>query len=225
MKLKAGKREITGKKVKALRRQGIIPAVLIGGDEKPQSLSLNQMEFERVYREAGESTIIDLDVGGKKASVLIADIQRDPFGKIMHADLQRIEAGEELTATVAIKVEGESPAVKSGVGILLTLLDEVEVECFPQDLPSEIKVDITNLTEVGQMIEIKDLPIDHSKVKILEHEPNEAVLKIDYAEMAKEEVEEAPVTEEEAVATVEATEEKPEEAGKPRRDRGEEPSG
>lgn len=202
-----------GKKVKSLRREGMIPAVLYGGNGEPQSLTLKGMEFEKVYREAGESTIIDLDLGGKKAPVLITDVQRDPFDKFLHVDFQRIKAGEKLTATVAIEAEGEAPAVKSGVGILLTLLDEVEVECLPQDLPSEIKIDISNLTEVGQDIEIKDLPIDYTKIKVLGHEPEEAVLKIDYAEMTEEEAAEEPATEEEAIAAVETTEEKPKEEG------------
>jgi len=207
MKLKAEKRKIVGKKVKALRREGLIPAILFGGNKEPQPLQLDQTKFERVYQEAGESTIVDLDLGGEKTAVLIADVQRDPFGRPLHADLQRIEAGEKLTATVTIETEGESPAVKDGKGILLTLLDEVEIECLPQDLPSEIKVDISSLTEVGQGIEVKDLPIDHTKVKVLGHEPEEMVLKIDYAEM-EEEKEEKP-TEEEAIAAVEAKKEKP----------------
>lgn len=210
MELKAEKRKIQGKKVKKLRREEKVPAILYGGDKKPQSLTLERPEFEKVYQEAGESTLIDLNIGGKKEKVLIADVQRDPLGKLLHADLQRVEAGEKLTATVAIEVEGESPAVKSGEGILLTLLDEVEVECLPQDLPSEIKIDISNLSEVGQGIEVKDLPINRAKVKVLDHEPDELVLKIDYPEM--EEEEEVAVPEEEAVAAVEAEKEKAEEA-------------
>lgn len=209
MQLSAKRRKIQGKKVKRLRREEKIPAILYGGEEKSQPLTLKRPEFEKVYQEAGESTLIDLDVGGKKEKVLIADVQYDPLGKLLHADLQRVEAGEKLTTTVAIEVEGESSVVKSGEGILLTLLDEVEVECLPQDLPAEIKVDVSSLTEVGQGIAIKDLPINHNKVKILGHEPDELVLKIDYPEM--EEEEEVAVPEEEAIAAVEAVEEKPEE--------------
>lgn len=209
MELKAEKRKIRGKKVKGLRREGNIPAILFGGDKESQPLTLKHPEFEKVYQEAGESTLINLNIGGKKEKVLIADVQRNPLGKLLHADLQRVEAGEKLTATVAIEVTGESPTVKSGEGILLTLLDEVEVECLPRDLPSEIKVDVSRLRHVGRGIEVKDLPIDRTKVKILGHEPDELVLKIDYPEM--EEEEEVAVPEEEAVAAVEAVEERPEE--------------
>lgn len=213
MKLSAEKRKILGKKVKSLRKEDLLPAVLFGGDEKSQPLTLGRLEFEKVYQDAGESTLIDLNLDGKKEKVLISNVQYNPLGKLLHVDLQRVEAGEKLTATVAIKVEGESPVVKSGEGILLILLDEVEVECLPQDLLSEIKVDVSSLTEVGQGIEVKDLPINRDKIKILDHEPDELVLKIDYPEM--EEEEEVAIPEEEAVATIEAAKEKPEEAEEP----------
>ncbi|MDP2735505.1 MAG: hypothetical protein Q8P12_04820, partial [bacterium] len=147
---------------------------------------------------------------GKTQDILISEVQRGPLGKIFHVDLKRVEAGTLMTATVPIEVVGESPIVKSGEGILLTLLDEVEVECYPRDLPSEIKVEISNLTEIGQGVEVKELPIDHEKVKVLEQEPEALVLKIDYPQEEEVEEEEVPVSEEEAIAAIEATQEKPE---------------
>lgn len=212
VKLVAKKRKILGKKVKSLRRLGILPAVVFGGDDPSQPLELDQIKFENVYREAGEATIIDLEVDGKTQDILISDVQFDPLGKMVHADLKRIAAGELITATVPVEIVGESPIVKSGEAILLTLLDEVEVECYPRDLPSVIKIDVSGLTEIGQGVEIKALPIDQEKVKIQGHEPEELVLKIDYPQ--EEEVEEeAPVSEEEAIAGVEALKEKKPEEG------------
>jgi len=108
MELKAQKREVTGKKVKHLRKEEKVPAVVFGAGKKSQPLVLDLHEFEKVYKEAGESTIIDLDINGKKEKILISELQYDPMGKIIHADLQRIEAGEELTATVAIETVGEA---------------------------------------------------------------------------------------------------------------------
>lgn len=212
MELKAKKRKIQGKKVKKLRREEKIPAILFGGKGQSQPLTLSHPEFEKVYQEAGEATVIDLNLNGKKHNVLISEVQTDPLGKILHADLKRVTAGEKITAMVPIMIEGEAVPIKSGEGILLTLLDEIEVESFPKDLPSEIKVDISGLTEVGQGVEIKDLPIDPKKVEVLDHEPNELILKIDHPQLEeeKEEEKEAPVSEEEAVAAVKATEEKPE---------------
>jgi large subunit ribosomal protein L25 len=210
MELKAQKREITGKKVRKLRRAGEIPAVVFGADKVPQNIKLPALRFEKAFREAGESTVLDLDIDGQKEKAIITDVQIDPMGKVIHADLKRVEAGEKLTANVPIEVIGESPVVKSGDGILLTLLDEVEVECLPQDLPAKIEVDISGLEKVEDMVTIKDLPVNRAKVLIMGHEEEEPVLKIDYAQMEEEE-EEAPVSEEEAVAAVEAAEEKPEE--------------
>lgn len=213
MKLTAKKRSITGKKVKALRRKGVLPVILFGGDDPSIPLEIDQTKFEGIYSQAGEATVIDLDLNGKKHDVLISEVQTDPLGEILHADLKRVIAGEKITAMVPILVEGEAALVKNGEGILLTLLDEIEIESFPKDLPSEIKVDISGLTEVGQGIEIKDLPIDHKKIEVLDHELNELILKIGHPQLEEEEEEEkeeAPVSEEEAVAAVEATEEKPE---------------
>jgi len=212
VKLEAKIRKTLGKKVKKLRRTGILPAVVFGGKDPSQPVELSQIKFENVYREAGEATIIDLEMGGKTQDVLISDVQVDPLGKIVHADLKRVAAGELITATVPIEVIGESSIVKSGEAILLTILDEVEVECYPRDLPSVIKVDVSGLTEIDQGVEISELPIDHEKVKIQGHELNEIVVKTDYPQ--EEEVEEVvPVSEEEAIAGVEALEEKKLEEG------------
>ena len=208
MELKAEKRKVLGKKVKALRRGGVLPAILFGGEEGATPVELDLNIFRRVYEEAGESTLLDLDLGGKKEKILITDVQRDPLGKLLHADLRRVAAGEKITATVPVEVVGESIPVRAGEGVLLTLLNEVEVECLPQDLPQKITVDISGLTEVGTGIALKDLSIDLSKVAIVGHELDELVVKIDFPQ--KEEVEEVPVAEAEAIAGVEAIAEKPE---------------
>ena len=208
MELKAEKRKVLGKKVKALRRGGVLPAILFGGEEGATPVELDLNIFRRVYEEAGESTLLDLDLGGKKEKILITDVQRDPLGKLLHADLRRVAAGEKITATVPVEVVGESIPVRAGEGVLLTLLNEVEVECLPQDLPQKITVDISGLTEVGTGIALKDLSIDLSKVAIVGHELDELVVKIDFPQ--EEEVEEVPVAEAEAIAGVEAIAEKPE---------------
>ena len=208
MELKAEKRKVLGKKVRSLRRGGVLPAILFGGEEGATPIELDLNTFRRVYEEAGESTLLDLDLGGKKEKILITDVQRDPLGKLLHADLRRVAAGERITATVPVEVVGESIPVRAGEGVLLTILNEVEVECLPQDLPQKITVDISKLTEVGTGIALKDLPIDMSKVTIVGHETDELVVKIDFPQ--EEEVEEVPAAEAEAIAGVEATEEKPE---------------
>lgn len=206
MKLVAKKRKILGKKVKTLRHAGTLPAVIFGGKEDSTPIELAANEFKKVYAQAGESTLFDLEIDGKNEKVLVSEVQHDPLGKLLHADLRRVLASEKITAAIPLVIEGESRPVKSGEGVLLTLLPELEVECLPQDLPHEIKVDLSPLTEVGQGVTVSQLPIDQEKVKVIGHEPEELVVKVDYPQVA--EVEEAPVSEEEAIAAVEATEEK-----------------
>lgn len=209
MKLDAKKREIVGKQVKKLRRQGRLPAVVYSKKIGSVPISLDQKAFLKTYKEAGESTLIDLKIeDGKTYKTLVSEIQIDPVSdKILHANLQQIDLKEKLTTAVPIETVGESPAVKSGVGILLTLMDEIEIECLPTDLPSEIKVDISNLKEIGQGIQVKDLPVDRSKVE-LKADPEELVLKIEHAEM-KEEKEEGVKAPEEVVVERERKETTP----------------
>lgn len=210
MKITAEKRKVLGKKVKTLRRGGFIPAVVYGGDKEPQVLSIKTTDFNRAYQEAGESSLIDLEVGEASEKALITAVQRDPVNDaIIHADFKRIVVGEKMTATVPIQRVGEPPLAKSGEGVLLELLTELKVECLPEDIPHEITLDVSKLDQVGAEIKISDLPLDFSKVKVLEHEPEEAVVRI--GEPMKEEVEAVPVSEAEAVAAVEATQEKKEE--------------
>jgi len=208
MKLTAEKREVLGKKVKRLRQQGKLPAVVFGKEVGSIPITLDKREFLKVYTEAGESTLVDLHLPGadKPIKVLISETEVDPVSdEILHASLHAVTLTEKATATIPIEIVGESPIVKSGEGMLLTLLDEVEVEALPQDLPSEIKVDISNLTEIDQGIAVKDLPIDKSKVEI-KHDPEDLVVKIEHAEMKEEEEvkEEVPIEE-----AVEVTKEKP----------------
>lgn len=209
IKLKAQKREILGKKVESLRRREMLPAVVFGKEVGSIPITLDQKEFEKVFAEAGESTLIDLETeGGKPLKVLVTEVGTDPLtDQIIHANLQAVKLTEKITASIPIKVVGESPIVKAGEGLLLTLLDEIEVECFPQDLPPEIKVDISNLTEIDQGIAVKELPVDRSKVEI-EQDPEDLVVKVEHAEMEEEEeaAEEVPIEE-----AVEVTHEKPKE--------------
>ena len=184
--------------------------MVFGKDLESIPITLDQKEFEKVYEEAGESTLIDVDLpeADKPIKVLISDVDLDPVSdKIIHANLQAVKLTEKITATVPLKVVGESPVVKSGEGMLLTLLDEVDVEALPQDLPSEIKVDVSGLTAIDQGIAVKDLPVDRAKVE-LQQDPEELVVKIEHAAMAEEEKEEKEVSVEEVEVTTEKKEEK-----------------
>ena len=224
--LSAKIRKELGKKVKSLRQQGILPAVLYGHKIKNLNLELDLKEFEKIYKEAGESSLItlviakgkdeaeasspSLKVEGEKEKflVLIHDIQFDHLTeKPIHIDFYQPELKEEVEVTVPLIFEGEAAAVKDLGGTLVKNISEVEVKALPQNLPHEIKVDIGNLKTFEDNILIKDLIVS-KEVKILK-EPEEIVAKVTRPEKVEEELEK-PV-EEKGVEEVEKVEKKPKE--------------
>lgn len=152
------KRTITGKAVAALRKRGILPAVVYGKKEKTQPISISAKDFKKVFSDAGESTLVTLSVDGKQYNVLIHDVLSDPLTeKPLHADFLAVEMDKELTTNVALEFIGESPAVKSEGGILVKVMHEVEVSALPQDLPHGIAVDISALDTLESRITLGEL--------------------------------------------------------------------
>ncbi len=188
-----------GKKVFKLREKGEIPAVLFGHGEKNSNIQLDGVSFEKVYKEAGESTIIDLVVdGGKTVKTIISDVQYDPVkSKLTHVDFRIVKMDEKITAGIPLELIGESKVVKEDGGSIVHNISEVEIECLPGDLIHEIVVDLSALNTFDDVIMIKDLKIP-AKVEILGHEPEDVVA---LAVRVQEEKEEAPV-----VAPVEGAE-------------------
>lgn len=184
IELKASKREKLGKIVKTLRTAGLVPAVVYGKGFENLNVTLNLKEFMKVFKEAGHSSVVDLVIEGEKepVKVLIVDIQEAPIkNEVIHVDFHKVDLTKKTTAEVPVEVTGLSPIVKSGEGILLTLLSEIEVEALPLDLPHQIIIDVTRLEKIGDGLMIKDLPIDHSKVSVVGHKAEDLVVKIDYA--------------------------------------------
>ena len=200
--LSAKIREIQGKKVKVLRKKGILPTVLYGPKIKNKILEVNLREFEEVYKEAGESTLISLEADGKKHLVLVHDVKKDPLSEeFIHVDFYQPSLEKEITVSVPIILEGEAPAVKSLGGTLIRDVSEVEVKALPQNLPKEIKVNIEGLKTLEDHILIKDLKIAEG-VKVLK-DPKEIVASVVPPEKVEEELEK-PV--EEKVEEVEKVE-------------------
>jgi len=165
--LKAENRLIVGKKVKELRRAGMIPAVLYGHKIKNQNLAVDAKEFKHIFKEIGETGILELLVGGKKHKVLIHDVAYHPLSRdLLHIDFYEVRMDEKIRAKVPLVFVGESPAVKNEKGTLVKSLQEVEVEALPQDLPKEIEIDISILATFDDKIHISDLKIK-KEVKIL----------------------------------------------------------
>ena len=165
--LKAKPRPELGKGVKNLRNQGFLPAVLYGEGVLSQPIAISFKDFEKAYKEAGESTLLKLEVDGKSYNVLIHDISFDPLrDHPIHADFYAVRMDKEIRATVRLEFMGESPAVKNLGGILIKVVQELEVEAFPQDLPHEIQINLDVLTELQSRILVKDIPSPKG-VKIL----------------------------------------------------------
>jgi len=204
--LSAKIRKDLGKKVKQARKKGIIPAVLYGPKIENISLEIDLKEFEKVYREAGESSLVQLQVDKKDFLVLIHAVEIDAVSqKPIHVDFYQPKLDEEITATVPLVFEGVSPAVKDLGGTLVKNIHELEVKSLPQNLPHEIKVDIGSLGTFEDDISIKDLAVPEG-VKILK-EPDETVVFVAEPEKVEEELQK-PV--EEKVEEVEKAEEKKE---------------
>lgn len=154
--IKSEKRNLFGRKVSQLRKKGLIPANIFGKKVESQAISVDSKEFQDVFKKSGETQIIDLD--GK--SVLVSNLQLDPIsGNVLHIDFRQVDLKEKIEAKVPVEVEGESPAEKQNLGTVVQQLHEIEVEALPSDLPEKIIVDASLLTEVDQVVYVKDLKV------------------------------------------------------------------
>jgi len=190
--IKAVKREVTGKQVKALRRQGLLPAVLYGRNFPSTPISLDLRDASHTLSHMTTSALVTVVLDGEKHLALVRERQRDFIrGTLKHIDFQVVSMKEKLRTSVSVVMVGESPAVTDFNGVLVTGLDEVEVECFPQDLPERIMADVSGLKQIGDAIYVRNLVISE-KVEVLE-DPNEVVVVV--TAQAAEEVEEVVVAE------------------------------
>lgn len=187
LSLKLQKRDLFGRKVKRLRKEGLVPANIFGKKVKSEAITVDAKEFRNVFEKAGETQIIDLD--GRP--VLVSNLQVDPItSDYVHVDFRQVDLTEKITAKVPVEIVGESPAEKQSIGTVVQQLNEIEVEALPADLPEKIEVDSSILTEVDQAVYVKDLKID-SKVTV-KTDLESIIVKVEPP--IKEEVVEAVVT-------------------------------
>lgn len=172
-----------------LRKTGKIPAVFYGPKEDSTPVTVSSMEFKKVWKKAGESSVIILkDTSGNEHEALIHEIDVHPLtGEPRHADFYVIEKGKKVQVAVPLIFSGVSPAVKDLAGILVKVRREIEIEAAPRDLPHDVAVDISKLVQLTDVITAKDLPLG-SGVE-LKVSPDEIIASV---AVAKEEVEEAP---------------------------------
>ena len=160
MELKTEARTIFGKKNKALRAEGRIPAELYGHGVPNAHLVIDMKEFANIFREAGENTVVTLLVDGEKRPTLIHDVIRDYLtGAVEHVDFYQVRMDEVIRAHVPVLFVGESPAVKASGGVLNKTISEIEVEALPADLPHRFTVDLGALAELERSIYVRDLAI------------------------------------------------------------------
>ncbi|MBI5794521.1 50S ribosomal protein L25 [Candidatus Uhrbacteria bacterium] len=159
--LEAQARTQKGRKTNTLRAQGLVPAVVYGADTQPQSIVIDRNQFAKMYKAAGESSIVELVIDGRNAlHVLIHDYQTEPLrDEVTHVDFQSVDMKKEIEAEIQLKFVGESPAVKALGGTLMASLDEVKVRCLPSKLVRDIEVDISKLVTFEDVIRLSDLTI------------------------------------------------------------------
>ena len=160
--ISANKREILGKKVRFMRRQGVLPAHVFGHGLESLALECNARQLERTVSRAGATKLLNLKIRGERSprNVLIREIQRNPVtGTLTHVDFYQVRMAEKLEVDIPIMLVGESPALKMKENILLHELDHLAIECLPKDIPASIEVDVSSLTEAGQDIRVKDIKL------------------------------------------------------------------
>ena len=164
---------IPGGKLATARTQGLIPAVYYGGKATPVSIFIDRVEFQKVYKKAGVTSIITLEAD-KKVNTLVHEVSHDTMtGLPTHVDFMIVDMSHTTHATVPLTFIGEAPGIKTHGATLVKVLHEIEVEAMADKLPHSIEVDLSNLTEadssitVGELILPKDVIIYHTKLEEL----------------------------------------------------------
>ena len=172
--LKASKRAVTGKQVKALRREGKLPAVIYGRHLEPISIIMEAHTASMALSKLTSSSLVTIDVDGAEYPALVRERQRDYIkGTLTHIDFLAVDMNEKIRTSVGLAFVGVSGAVKDYNGILVHNLERLEVECFPGDLPERINVDIAMLKQIGDLIRVRDVVVS-DKIRIL-GDPEETI--------------------------------------------------
>jgi len=183
------KREVLGKQVKRLRREGLLPANVYGKGLPSVAIQVKTDAFQAIYKEVGETGLVDLTLDGKRHPVLIKNLQLEyPLRTPLHVDFYEVNLKEKVKTMVPLTITGEPVAVKEKIGLLLQPLAEVEVEALPEELPEEIEVNVEPLANIDDHILVSDLKVP-TGVAILT-DPTQTVAKI--AEPVQEEPEPEP---------------------------------
>lgn len=188
--LEAQPRTVVGKKVGALRRTGQVPVVVYGPKTEPLNLQIPYRPLQVALMKAGGTNLIDITFEGGRQTVLARDVQRDVLrGDILHVDFFAVDLLVKIKIDVPIHFVGESPAVNTRKGILITGPTMLSIETLPSHLLSQIEVDLSNLLDVGDAVHVRDLKLD-SDITIL-NDPEEMIARISQSSAARSEEDEA----------------------------------
>ncbi|MBI1975711.1 MAG: 50S ribosomal protein L25 [Candidatus Vogelbacteria bacterium] len=190
--LQAEKRDVFGKRLSKCRQAGKLPIVMYGGaKEGTRSYFVSAREFEKIFREAGESSIISISAPHGTREVLVHAIDRNPVsGEITHADFYVVEGDKPIEVTVPLVFRGVAPAVKNLGGILVRVMQELPIEVLPKDIPHEIVVDISSLTEMDSQILVKNIALPQTAHALAEED--EVIANISIQEEEKPETVQTP---------------------------------
>jgi large subunit ribosomal protein L25 len=188
--LNANKRDVFGKALVAARAAGRLPVVIYGPKQEATSYFVDTKDFTKIHKEAGESTVIEFKAEDGDHDVLIKTVDYNPVkGEIIHVDLYVIEKGKKVEVEVPLVFEGEAPAVKNLDGVLVKVMHELAIEAMPKDLPRELIVDISSLTDFESQITVADLKIPAGVTVLVEETEVVALV----SEPKDEPVEEEPM--------------------------------
>jgi len=205
--LKATRRNVVGKQVRALRREGKLPAVIYGRHNDPINIELDARVASRALAKATSSSLLTIELDGKEYPSLVREKQRDFIkNTLLHVDFLTVSLTEKLRASVALRFKGVSLAVKDFNAILVHNLEELSVECLPSDLPEYIEVDVSVLKTPGDGIRVEDLQVADNITVLDDSDMMVAVAAASRIEEAMAELEEAEAEELGEVAVAEGEE-------------------
>lgn len=200
--LKVTKREVFGKKVKRLRKEGSLPGNIYGHDFASVAVQMPTKEFNDVFEKAGHSGVVELALDGKTIPTLIHEVTSHHITRdVLHVDFYKVNLKEKVKAVVPVVLTGEPQAVTEKLGLLMHTLSEIEVEALPTDLPENVEVDVTSLAAVGDGVKVADLKVPAGVTIVTDSEQDVARI----AELVSHEAEEQ-AAEEAAAAEAASTE-------------------
>ena len=193
--LSASARNRIGKKVKFLRREGKLPAILYGKSmETPIPVTMDNAETSKIMRQISSSTLVTINVDGEEHMTLVRDFQVDPiYGTLQHVDFLVVSMSEKVSTMITVQVEGVAPIIEAEGGLLVTGMEQIEIQALPQDLPGHLSIDVSGLEAFGDTLYVRDVHLpagvelltDPDELLIVATAPQDEVIEVEVDEDAE----------------------------------------